>query len=284
MSIQSNVVDSIPQVGAEQQTVTPNPLMSGRVQLPGETFTLPSGGLFYRNGELSADVSNAEVHVKPMTTLDEVILQTPDLLFNGEAVKQVFSTCIPQVLQPHNMLTKDIDFLLLCLRKVSYGSELEIKQAHEGCSAHTEGPPREHIYRLNIDEFIQSTVRIDPTTLDKFFTVTLDDKIIKMSPIKFANFLVIMQAQENTSKTPEEQANEFLDSLADMTTSVNDVTEKVFIREWLGSLRPGDIRKIDKSMTDSVSWGPNYTTNVQCVDCKEIQEVVAPLNPLIFFT
>jgi len=45
-----------------------NPLIE-RAYVPGETHTLPSGGLFYKNGELSNDVKNGEITVNPMTAI-----------------------------------------------------------------------------------------------------------------------------------------------------------------------------------------------------------------------
>lgn len=42
-----------------------NPLLS-RIQMPGETFALPSGGVFYTHGELDDSVVNAEVRVHPI--------------------------------------------------------------------------------------------------------------------------------------------------------------------------------------------------------------------------
>ena len=59
--------------------VSPNPLLE-RIKLPGDSFALPSGGLFYGEGVLDPSVSNAEIHVHPMTTLDEITMKSPDLL------------------------------------------------------------------------------------------------------------------------------------------------------------------------------------------------------------
>jgi len=118
-----------------------NPLLQ-RIQMPGETFRLPSGGLFYEKGILSEKVVDGEIHVFPMTGIDEITLKTPDLLFSGNAVKQVFSRCIPDVLQPGKLLAKDVDFLIICLRKVSFGSEMDLTYTHFREKA------KEHNYRV----------------------------------------------------------------------------------------------------------------------------------------
>jgi len=45
-----------------ETTVKSNPLLEN-LRLPGETVRLPSGGMFYKNGELASHVNNGEIHV-----------------------------------------------------------------------------------------------------------------------------------------------------------------------------------------------------------------------------
>ena len=176
-----------------QQTQTINPLLS-RVQMPGETFTLPSGGLFYVDGILDPSVENAEVHVHPMTAIDEIVMKTPDLLFSGKAAQQVFARCIPQVLDIKRLLSKDVDFLLACLRKVSYGEEMEVEYKHDCENAEM------HSYMVNITKFMQKTKKIDPTTVAKKFTLDLPNgQKVKMKPVTFGQYIHLMQILNATS-------------------------------------------------------------------------------------
>ena len=87
-----------------------NPLLE-RIRIPGETFTLPSQGIFYKNGELDDDSKNGEVYIYPMVTYDEIVLKTPDKLFSGEAITEVFQRCVPQIKKPMELLAKDVDFI-----------------------------------------------------------------------------------------------------------------------------------------------------------------------------
>ena len=80
-----------------QETSPPvNPLLE-RARLPGQTFTLPSKGLFYKHGEVDDSVlaAKGEVMVYPMVTLDEINIKTPDKLLNGTAITDVFKRCMP---------------------------------------------------------------------------------------------------------------------------------------------------------------------------------------------
>lgn len=103
-----------------------NPLMK-KIQLPGKRFRLPSRGHFYNDGELADSVVNGEIEVLSMSSVDEISLRTPEFLFTGEAIERVFKRCIPEVKKPLKLLAPDVDFLLACLRIVSYGGIYEIK-------------------------------------------------------------------------------------------------------------------------------------------------------------
>jgi hypothetical protein len=260
-----------------------NPLMS-RIKLPGETFTLPSGGIFYTNDELDPSVKNAEVHVHPMTVLDEIVIKTPDMLFSGEAVYQVFERCIPQIKKPSQLLAKDVDFLLLCLRKVSYGPTIEMNSIHYDCKVNDE--EEKHTYLVDINQFIQNTKRIDPTTIDHMFNVTLDnEQVVKMQPVKFADFVNIMQTHETTpNMTPTEQVAVLVESLSNIILAVDEITNKDMIKEWLSNIHPTYLNKLNNCLDQTIAWGPDFKYKFSCKDCQLVQEVTAPVNPLAFFT
>lgn len=97
-----------------------NPLLK-KIQLPGKRFRLPSRGLFYINGELDDSVEGGEIEVFSMTTSDEVTLRSPEFLFTGESIERVFLRCVPEIKKPLELLSKDVDYVLACLRIVSYG-------------------------------------------------------------------------------------------------------------------------------------------------------------------
>lgn len=111
---------------------TENPLLK-KIKLPGRRFRLPSRGLFYNDGELADTVIDGEIEVFSMTTIDEINLRSSELLFSGEAIEKTFKRCIPEVKKPFKLLSVDVDFLLGCLRVVSYGNILDIKTRCPKC-------------------------------------------------------------------------------------------------------------------------------------------------------
>lgn len=262
-----------------EQTKAPNPLLD-RIRMPGETFRLPSGALFYPadSGILDSTVTDGEVHVHPMTALDEIVLKTPDLLFSGQAVIQVFGRCIPQIKDAMRLLAKDVDFLLVCLRKVSYGPDMELQYVHTCENA------KSHSYVASVDGFIRKTKRIDPTRVVSDFVVNLTNgQTVKMIPLNFGNFVELMQANEQ-DLTPEELANRLYNSVSKLIASVGDVTDKDYIVEWLSKITPSLMKQLTESVEKTTEWGPDFNLKIKCKDCGKEESVQAPLNPLAFFT
>lgn len=265
----------------DPKPIPTNPLLA-RARIPGETFTLPSQGLFYHDGELDESVKNGEVYVSPMVTLDEIVMKSPDKLYSGEAFKDVFSRCIPQIKKPLKLLSKDIDYLLICLRKVSMGDFLEITYTHD-CSEEA----KNHTYKVSITPFIREAKRIDPTTLAKIYTVQLDNgQNVLLMPPRFDSVLKLYQkmGEDETEENVAQIQSEIRETLADMIQKVDDVSDKQFILEWLDAIKIGYMHEITKAIEKISDWGPTQTTKLICKDCGEEIEISTPLNPISFFT
>lgn len=254
-----------------------NPLLA-RIRIPGETFRLPSGGLFYEPGVLSEKVIDGEIYVSPMTAIDEIALKTPDLLFSGQAIPQVFGRCIPDVLKAGKMLAKDVDFLLIALRKVSFGPQMELTYTHTCEKA------KEHSYIVNVDEFLKKSKRIDPNTVSKNFHLTLSNgQIVHVEPISFESYVALMQASE-ADVEPAKLAQRLVFSVSQIIKSVDSVTDNAHIQEWLAHIPPMLMKQVTDSIEKTTEWGPDFMTTMKCKDCGLEAQVQAPLNPLAFFT
>lgn len=257
------------------QTPT-NPLME-KIRIPGQTYQLPSQGIFYTNGELAPDVSNGEVHVYPMTTIDEIIIRTPDKLFSGDAVRDVFRRCIPSILKPTELFSKDVDFLMVCLRQVSYGENFDVIHTHDCVDA----TPQEYVVKMN--QFIRSTKQIDPTTISKRFETTLDNgQHIKLHPIRYKDVLSLMQVFEEEI-TPELQQSRMTDTLTSLVADVDGTVDKKHIHEWLSNIPIKWAKQLSKAIDDTTKWGPDFTVKTKCKDCGKQTKITVPMNPVSFF-
>lgn len=268
-----------------------NPLLEG-LKLPGRVFQLPSRGLFYRNGELADNVKDGEVHVHPMSALDEINMKNPDQLFSGAAVNTVFSRCVPAVLKPTELLSKDVDAIMVYLRAVTYGSSYEFLAKHsceskpivneKGESVIPES--KEHSYVANLDEMIANMKIIDPTLVNQMYTVKLPSYEVKLRPNRYSQVLDILKANENkTEITVEDQQKNLVMMLMGVIESVNGVTDQNHLKEWIEQIPSPLVNRIAEKIENVNDWGTDLRVNVKCRDCGEPFSVEIPINPVSFF-
>ena len=262
---------------AAAPAVEPNPLLA-RVEMPGSTFQLPSRGLFYNNGELRDDVEMGEVHVHPMSAYDEILMKSPDHLYTGQAVEKVFKRCIPQVLKPQELISKDVDFLLVCLRQVTYGNDMEVTYTHNCNEA------KSHTYVIPLSDFISSTKKIDPTTVGKIYTTTMQNgQVVKLHPSRFKDIIKMYQETESLNTTPEEDLDMAVFIIRSIIYSVDGVTNPDHIAEWIRTISAGWLGELSDIIEKASDFGPDFTLKTQCKDCGATIEIQTPVNPISFF-
>ena len=254
-----------------------NPLLAKlRKRIPGESFRLPSRGMFDTSGELDSEVEEGEVVVYPMTTIDELKMRSPDMLFQGSAITEVIAHCVPQVLNPSALIASDVDYILTALRKVSYGPHLPVKHKCQACEA----PEKE--YNLAIDHFLRGSKELTREKFDSM-TITVDDYIVKLKPCIFSEMIKILQ-RANDSLDSAEKLSELIDtSLAAIIRSVDGVKEKPLILEWLAAL-PRETKEELSNMVEGINdWGVEFNYDVKCESCGHVNNIKTSLNPVNFF-
>jgi hypothetical protein len=260
---------------------TANPLLE-RLRIPGETFRMPSQGQFYSNGELDASVKNGEVEVNPMTAVDEIVLSTPDKLLSGKAIMEIFRHCIPQIQKPEMLLAKDVDYLMVCLRMVSFGQFMEVVYTHDCENA------KEHVYNIDLQKMIRDVKQIDATQIDEMYKTTLKNgQVVQMRPMTYGNVIELysMAALSKTDDISQDEAELFIiNTLASVISSVDGITDPLMIREWVIHLPLGWKRELEKVAQTLSHWGVDFVTRQKCKDCGKELNVQVSANPVSFFT
>lgn len=116
---------------------TQNPL-AGFYRSPKLYTRLPTQGKFYDEGVIEWP-ETGELAVFPMTAKDEMIMKNPDALLNGEAVAQVISSCVPAVKKPRQLISNDVDALLVAIQGATNGDEIEVNGNCSNCSEAVSG-------------------------------------------------------------------------------------------------------------------------------------------------
>jgi len=258
-----------------------NPLLA-KIRLPGITYRMPSQGLFYHSGELDPSVKDGEVEVFPLTTIDEFTLSMPDKLMSGKAIEEVFGRCIPQVKKPLDLLAKDVDYLMVALRQVSFGDNIDVLYKHN-----CEGA-KERTYDVNVQEIVRNSKQIDPTTIGSAFTLTLPNgQVIKMKPMSFGDIVKVMheQAMQREDEQTEAQLMSITShTFASIIESVDNVIDREQIIEWFGQLPIKWKKMIQEKVDGMTDWGTDFTVTRVCKDCKQEMPIQVSANPVSFFT
>ena len=254
-----------------------NPLLAS-LKLPGRIFQLPSRGVFYRNGELS--VRDGEIHIHPMSALDEINMKNPDQLFSGAAVESVFKTCITGIEKPAELLSKDVDAIMMFLRVVTYGPSYEFNARHvcEGA--------QDHSYVADVEQLINQMKFIDPTTIEQLYTVTLPNgQTVRLQPNRYQQVLELIRANENKQKmTAEDQQRNLKMMLLGIIDSVDGVSDRAQVEEWISRVPTTFINRIAEKVENVNEWGPLLNWSCTCKDCGAAFDVEIPINPVSFFT
>jgi len=263
------------------QIESTNPLLD-RLRIPGETFRLPSQGLFYTDGELREHVRNGEVEVYPMTALDEIILNTPDKLLSGKAMTEVVAHCIPDIQKPGQLLSKDIDYLMACLRNVSFGSTMKVTYTHDCDDA------KEHEYEVDLHSLIKAAKTIDPTTLAADFSVTMiNSQVVTLTPLTYDSIMELYQTTamlKTDDINPDEARKLIVGALSGAIKNIDGESDKKNIEEWVSKIPLGWKKEIEEVVQKNNSWGIDYESLHACEDCDEEISIEVTANPVSFFS
>ncbi len=109
---------------------------------PAIYLTLPSKGKDYPPGVIDFP-ENGELPIYPMTAIDEITTKTPDALFNGNAVAELIKSCVPNIKDPWQVSSTDLDAILLAIKAASGSDSLEIDSTCPGCK-------EQSTYKINL--------------------------------------------------------------------------------------------------------------------------------------
>jgi hypothetical protein len=249
--------------------------------LPGQTYRLPSLGKSYPPGVLSDDVTDGEIILYPMTTLDEICVKTPDMLFQGTAVEEVLKRRAPQILQPLELLPKDVDYILSALRQITYGDTLEINFT---CS-HKKCGHKNHKAATKISNFLRKA-----KTLDSFDPSKLEFQLDGfMFKIKFSTYGEMVklnqQNMNNSMSTPEEIYSVYVGSLAMSIESIDGCDDKEVIHSFLYNDADSVFQHKLLNYIQAINeWGVEFKQDFVCEKCGEITTLPIEINPVSFFS
>lgn len=137
---------------------------------------LPSKGKYYKSPGILYEDSYTNLAVFSMTANDEILYKTPDALINGQATASNMQSCIPSILKPFDLVSIDVDAILLAIRMATYGSTMSVSQKCIHCG-------EENTYEVELQKYIN---HLNGLTFED--SLMYQDFKINVSPLTYQQY------------------------------------------------------------------------------------------------
>lgn len=261
---------------------------------PSIYLKLPSGGKNYAPGVIDMP-ETGELPVYPMTAIDEITARTPDALFNGVAVAQLIASCIPDIKDPWQINSMDLDAILIAVRASSGNGEMKVEST---CPACGEASP----YSINLVAILSSLEPGDYST-----PLEINELSFKFKPLTYKQLndaakeqfsvqrvfatLDFIEDAEQRATTGDEALRKITELTMDIVSSGIEyiqtptvkVTEKEFINDFLHNCDKEmyiSIRDFNSELKRATELKP---LKMKCDSCEHEYEQSFTLNPADFF-
>lgn len=261
---------------------------------PSVFLRLPSGGRHYKPGVINIPDSG-ELPVFPMTAIDEITSKTPDALYNGSAVADIVRSCVPNIIDPFQIISVDMDAILIAIKSATNGNEIEIESTCPSC---------ENIgnYGINLVGLLQTMKAPDYDQI-----LTIDELKIKFKPItykqmneasigqfeiqkKFAQLENIEDVDQKNAKTKEIIKQVTLLTMKILSKAIDYIeTPQVmvdntdFILDFLQNCDKNIYTKMLNHNSELRSKTEIQPIDIECVNCKHQYKQMFTLNASDFF-
>lgn len=215
---------------------------------PFDVIPLPSKGKTYRG-------KKPNIKLSYMTTADENILSSPNLLQSGEFLEVLLNRKILDNIRYKDLLPGDRNAIMIWLRATSYGELYPIVLDDE------EGMPFETTVDLNELKTIDLNVEPDEDGLFTF-VLPLSQKVIRFKLLTCGEMDYLEKIIE-TEKNNNQLVNNYSTyKLERMIVEVDGSTDKQFIKEVANSMRIPDAKKLT-DFINTIDCGIELNIDVQ---------------------
>lgn len=240
---------------------------------PTETIDLPSKGLFYPEG---SPLRSGQVDVKYMTAKEEDILTSTNLIQKGIVLDKLMeSLIVTRGVKPEDLLTGDINAVMVAARILAYGKDYEIQLGCSSCSKKFE-----YTVDLTKLEMLSPGEGVD----NGEYEVTLPTGVKVTFRLLTRGDEKELQAEANALK----KFNNAVDAegstrLKYLITSVNGNRDRKIVREFAEAMIIRDVRALRqeiKKVTPDVNF---ELQDIECTHCGEYNSVRMPFGASFFW-
>ena len=257
---------------------------------------LPSKGAFYPPNSFNGDSNNAPIF--GMTGMDEILMKTPDALFNGESTVKVVESCCPYIRNAWMMPSIDVDYMLIAIRIATYGNEMDVTHRCPNCQSINDysidlskvlAYLQEQVYdgRIDLDEL---SITMRPLTYQEVtrFNVEnykLQKMLYQLSKLESSgNEEQTLQKQDDIYKRIAEMQIELFEiSIENVQTPDAVVNDKELISEWIRNSDKESYRKIKEKLEANKRQWDIPQQDVECPECNHGSKIQVSMDQANFF-
>jgi len=259
-------------------------------------IALPSKGDFYDKDSFNGNSSNMPVF--GMTGMDEILMKTPDALFNGESTVKVVESCCPYIKNAWKMPSIDVDCVLVAIRIATYGHEMEVSHRCPKCNSYNDytidlnkvlGYLSEQTYDGNI-EIGELHITIRPLTYDEVtkFNVEnykLQKMLYQLSKVEsLGNEEQTLKTQDDIYKRISEMQVELFEiSIVNVKLPDTVVNDPEMISEWIRNSDKDFYKKIKEKLEANKRQWDIPSQEVECPECTHHSNIQISMDQANFF-
>jgi hypothetical protein len=243
-----------------------NPL-TAFMRRPKVFLKLPSEGKYWPEGSLDMP-DNGELPVYGLTAKDELLIRTPDALFNGRTTVDVIRSCVPNILNAWDIPSIDVDAILIAIRIASYGEKMEMNVKIPGTE---ETEPFEIDLRPMLDQIAENTIWEERVIISEDLTVYIEPVNYKVmtdySVMSFDSNRILSTLLQEKDLTEEQRVN----LAADAMSKIADATLMQMVH---------GIKRIDSKdgSTDNPEYIKEFLENIEKEIFNKISSAFRKLN------
>jgi len=257
---------------------------------------IPTGGRF--NPEIDKTVLD-EIAILPMTAIDEISMQNPDELLNGESLVNLITSCVPSIPNPRNLCNIDADLLYLAIKYATYGKNIKHTHTCSECKEQAD-------YNIDINNILErfpdihEVAPIEYEDLKIYVHPPKLESLTRLALIEVEQARILRTVQETGDEkiTEMELAKQFalsfrkvskqnvsllINAIDRIETPDEVVTDYDAIVEFMENVPAIIVKKIDEKIAE-VSIKPKDLTTFEfaCEKCNNKEKVTFELNPVNF--
>lgn len=259
-------------------------------------IALPSKGVFYTQDDFQGNSAN--VPIFGMTGMDEILMKTPDALFNGESTVKVIESCCPYIKNAWNIPSIDVDCLLVAIRIATYGNEMDVTHRCPNCQSMND-------YTIDLGQIM---AYLSAQNYDG--KIDIGDLIISIRPLKYSEVTkfnvenyklqkMLYQLSKMESSGNEEQTLQTQDDIykriAEMQIELFEISienvqlpevlvnDPEMISEWLRNSDKEFYRKIKEKLESNKRQWDLPERDVECPECKHQSKITITMDQANFF-